>query len=392
MKKISILFIVIIATFSFLACKNENDSVVKRSSLSGQSLQSNYIKWNGRTEQKDNQVFFYHTASGFEVRFFGTELVAEFTTDNRTILNKYTQISVAVDNVDILDGNVIELSKSLETITLAKDLENGEHSIKITKMSEPSDSSNSLKSLTTDGYFLSAPSLKNNKFLIIGGSGISGHGALGSKGDARTTKNSSSLHAFGYLTARMFNADVQFVANSGWGVKYGFNQTDANRGEENLSTAIKYVGIDTSQKIIRTEYDMSKFIPSIIIINAGGNDFSDYINNAGSDYNTAKQSFRDEVKAMCSYLIEQYPNATILWTHTKNSNNGKEATSAIAELSNSINQNIHTVEIKQVGEDNLPEGANAHAGLKTHIANADILANKITALTALKKQISNIVV
>jgi hypothetical protein len=109
--------------------------------------------------------------------------------------------------------------------------------------------------------------------MMVCASGGSGHGSLGYSDDGkgglgRNTSNSSSLHAFNYLTARMFGADVQFVANSGWGVSYPSGKS--------IYDVLDYSGITTSNSVngakTTAKWDHQKWVPDVIIFNIGGND------------------------------------------------------------------------------------------------------------------------
>ena len=364
--------------------------------LTGTQLHSPaFVKWHGRAEYKaadGGAVFFYHTASGFEVSFVGTKLEAALTTDNTDDPAEFAKIAVAVDGEALpLEGRVFTLRQAVEKVTFAEGLPRGAHTLRALKRSEPEDSANAVISIRTDGHFTAPPAAAAVKVACVGGSGISGHGSIGAAGQARTTDNSSSLHGFGYLTARMLGADVQFVSASGWGLKYGYNQTAATRGTANLSAAFDTVGIGRDRQIIAARVDHAQFIPDIVIVNAGGNDYNSYINGlSGAAQSAAITAFQQEVAAFCTRLIALNPNVLILWTYTANARNGAAALAAINALPPALNARILPTTIAQVGDYGDPVGANNHASLQTHIRISAALAAAIESATPFRRVRENI--
>ena len=238
-------------------------------------------------------------------------------------------------------------------------------------MSEPYDAITSVILLETDGGFHKRDAeydLGNFRFMFVCASGGSGHGALGysdnGKGSlGRNTENSSALHSFNYLTARMFNADVQYVGNSGWGVSYPAGKS--------VLDVLDYTGITTSNDVNGAKktplWDYNLWIPDVIIFNIGGNDTT----ANGFD----KAVYQREVVEMVKKLHEKYPNAYMIWTHTV-SNAGKYAISALND--NGVMQAgyMKEVTIPKVEADGTV-GANNHNSLLTHITSAQILADAL---------------
>jgi len=376
--------------FSFIACDESSttsavastdESTASSVSALSETLltDSQYVRWIGRTyyDAERKQMFFYHTGTGFTVTFVGTELSIELLATNSGSNYLRPYFLVSVDEEVAPEGSVITTYEPDTTLTLVQGLEYGVHQVTFLKRSEPIDSETAIKSIVTDGHLLPPSSAPDYKVLIIGGSGISGHGDIGQQGQARTTANSDSLQAFGYLVARSMNADFQFVSASGWGLKWGYNPTN-DHGTVNIRTAFDTVGIDDNEELIDIPYDPLLFVPDVVVVNIGGNDFSAYISKlSGTDLIEAKALFRGAVTEFVSYLHELYPDALVIWTHT-GSQNGTEAQAAIGDLDP---KHYYTVvlEIKQVGEDGDPIGADNHASVVTHARNAQIVLDAIQA-------------
>ena len=114
--------------------------------------------------------------------------------------------------------------------------------------------------------------------MFVCASGGSGYGSLVCVPQdtiKRSTANSSSLHSFNYLTARQFGADVQYVAQAGWGVHFPTTKS--------IWQAFDHVGIlgysptsgyKNSVQGAKTtgKWDHSQWVPDVIIFNIGGND------------------------------------------------------------------------------------------------------------------------
>lgn len=361
--------------FSFSGCFLFNSQI---NNVSGDDLvgKTRYVKWEGRYEynESEKRLYQYHTATGFTVDFVGTTLSVTFYIKS----SKDIYYNFALDDETLpqaSEDRTFFVPKNSEgtsvTITLVDKLENGAHKIKCLKMSEPYDGTVAIEKIETDGRFIVRNSEDDNanfKFMFVCGSGGSGHGSLSYStvsDKARTTANSSSLHAFNYLTARQFDADVQFVANSGWGVKF----------PKSIYEVFDYSGITSSNSVSGAKttalWDHSSWVPDVIIFNIGGNDTT--------AIGFVEKTYKETVVALVEKLHALYPNAKMIWTHTV-SNAGKYAISALTDAGIMRDGYIKEVTIPKVaaGETGTGTyGANNHNSIKTHIDTAKILAEAL---------------
>jgi hypothetical protein len=340
-------------------------STIETSDLTGQ-----LIDWYGRIAYLNQKTYFFHTATGFKVAFYGRVVDFELSLEMKRNDIYY---SVGKDGEDLLDAEVFV--QRLSTEVLRVEFEDfGHHVVEVVKRSEPEDGVTSLVKVTTNGYFVENEDEDQPHFLMIGASGISGHGALGNPGQPRTTENSSSLHAFGYLTARAFDGSFEFVANSGWGLAFGYNDLT---GTDNIARAYEYIGIDQNQNIIEIPYDHGK-VPDYIIINIGGNDYTAVINKLSGFAKTEKiLEFKKAVADFIMKLRMDAPDAHIFWTMTEGSMNGTAASEVIQQLGELDRNFVHVVVIKQVASDGDLAGANNHASFITHQKSAQIVIELI---------------
>ncbi|MCF7926995.1 MAG: hypothetical protein K9L74_05420 [Candidatus Izimaplasma sp.] len=365
--------------FILVGCQTTPEEAPKTTTinhLEKETLTSDLITWYGRHHIKQDKAYFYYPGTGFKVSFIGNIVTIKLSLDQK---HSNIYFSLAKDNEPLLDGATIVLSESEQTIDITFDTF-GEHTIELVKRSEGQDGNTSLISLTTDGKFIANETTSAPHFLLIGASGLSGNGALGLPKAPRTTKNSSCLHSFGYLTAKQFNGDFEFVSNSGWGLAFGYND---KTGINNIQKAYNHMGINAHEEIVDSLYTAS-IKPDIIIVNIGGNDYSAVINNlSGFEREKKIAEFKRAVAEFIVQLREDAPEAHIFWTMTDGSQNGRAAESVINLLSEKDKPFVHLVVINSVGQDG-PEGANNHASYETHQSSAAILVEAIKQYTDLE--------
>lgn len=398
---ISLVLVLCAFATSFFACDVNKPQRDERSTdiqdLSGDELVSKsmpIVKWEGRYEYRDERVYLYHTATGFTVDFIGSELYVGFNADIAGgDKNRKPYYNVAVDGETLPNTDEARsfcLSQGEQTVAVAQGLRYGKHTIKCLKTSEPYDAVTSVTSFKTDGEFLLRDKQYDEgayRFMFVCASGGSGHGALGytekkNSYAPRTTANSSSLYSFNYLTAKMFGADVQFVANSGWGVGW------KNNCPKSVAEALDYTGITVSDDVKGAKstalWDYGKWVPDVIIFNIGGND------TTKNDFDL--KYYQDKVVETVRSLHGHYPKADMIWTHT-GSNAGSYAVAAMTNagiLREGYMRVLATM--PNVGEGATGKdtyGANRHSSLKTHIDIADLLGEMLQEL-GYTKQYANI--
>ena len=387
--KISVLLMVFVLCFALVACDQDppdigGDDIPTTKKVAGDALVDKtnpLVKWEGRHEfvtyKNYPMVMAYNTATGFTVDFYGTELKATFFHQNSENTGGNIYYQVAVDDEVLPTTNkervvCLPNDKMMVTVTLVKDLPQGKHKLTCLKTSEPADALTGIVDISTDGGIykrdLEADN-KNLKFMFVCASGGSGYGSLVCVPQdtiKRSTANSSSLHSFNYLTARQFGADVQYVAQAGWGVHFPTNKS--------IWQAFDHVGIlgysptsgyKNSVQGAKTtgKWDHSQWVPDVIIFNIGGNDTP--------QSNFKEADYKKSVVEMVTRLHELYPNAKMLWTHT-DSKAGKLALQALTSAGIIAKGYIKSAVIPQVADDGT-YGASDHHSFKSHITASDAL-------------------
>jgi len=376
---LSAVIVLIVSSFALSACSDGSEAQPPAASvISGEKLKDEkLVRWIGRTEYgSDGVMYCYYTATGFAVKFTGKELKVTFNASNTSSDKNRPYFIASVDGEIAPDGKSFALTEATQTVTVAENLSYGTHTVTVLKRSEPENSLTSVSKIETDGEFKEPQKHEGLKFQILGGSGISGHGCLGRAGEGWTTENSSSLNGFGYLAAKAFGAETQFVSNSGMGLLWGY------RGVSNLLEAYDATGLtaeykaDGSTKSVKAtgEWEHSGWIPDVIIVNIGGNDWNSHISAlSGTARVTAETQFEDAVKELLTKIHTLYPEAKVVWTcNSLRSGNGALANEAIATLD--FKNGIKLVEI-----DDKKDGADNHASAATQAANAKTVAEAITS-------------
>ena len=133
--------------------------------------------------------------------------------------------------------------------------------------------------LETDGEL---PDIKEKKLKIefIGDSITSSEGAIGAKNDMDWIPMFFSAHnSYPFFTAKMLDADYRVVAQSGWGMVCSWD------GNPLCSVPMYYeknCGLDKGEKQIaagaHVENDFNRWMPDVVLINLGTNDFSGFNN------------------------------------------------------------------------------------------------------------------
>jgi lysophospholipase L1-like esterase len=353
------------------------------SQIQGNALdESPLIDWMGRTALSNDKVFFYYTASGFEVHFYGTKLTAVFTSTYATNAVRRPYLSIQLDGeTNPWNAKVVALTASPQEVVLAEGLELGHHVVRVYKRSESSQSATALNEIYTDGYLIEKNTDQPLKIEFIGDSLTCGFGNLGKSGaEAFRTETEDGLLSYASLTARMLDADFHIVAVSGIGM-YISPYASVNMG-------VVYPKTDIGKS---TPWDHRRFVPDVIVVNLGAND-DIYINSLPYlERAAAIEAFRQAYLAFTIALRGSHPNALIVlviipsWLdHLRPS-----IESVASQLTEQGDSNIITATIHSgIPTDGM--GSSFHPTYKTHIRQADDLTAALEQALGIVRVVPNI--
>lgn len=258
------------------------------------------VRFFGRTYEADGVYWFDMTLSGFEFSFNGTGAQAVLCTESGGA-DHTAYIKVYVDGAKAIS---MAINEDMQTVTLAKNLKKGQHTVRVVKRTNARSSSAGLYSLTLTkgGTKLAPPAEKKRKMEFIGDSLTVGYGAIATSATTKwSTATEDGTQTFAALTADHFNAEAQTVAVSGRGVVHNVD----GDSDKLLPELFEYADLyHSSQK-----WDFSRYQPDVVVINAGTNDKA----TTQVEMKTAMSSFIKNVRS-------KYKNAYIVLAYSPSSN------------------------------------------------------------------------
>jgi len=223
-----------------------------------------------------------------------------------------TSISAVFDDKEnnynvFIDGKlhkIIETKKGIHTYEIAKDLKNKPHTILITKRTEGGYGIAKFLGFILDKGKNLLPPPKRPKYKIefIGDSLTCGYGNEGttkqcSEADLRATEN--NYLAFGPSVARKLNAEYHIIAISGKGMVRNYGDKEKS-SKDPLPSFYEYTLQNDSSK----KWDFKKWVPDVVVINLGSNDFS---TEPLADNRNYTETYKNFIKKVKNY----YPDAKI---------------------------------------------------------------------------------
>jgi lysophospholipase L1-like esterase len=335
----------------------------------------------GRYEKRRNGTVRY-TQPGVSVycSFEGTALdivMKDFGSGSASSTN---YLAVVIDGASPL---VVKLNPTDTIYSISKNLTNQKHTLQIVKRTESLVGMVEFKGIQIikGAYFGPHSALPKKKFLFIGNSITCGYGNDTSitinPSSGFTSKNEDNYNSYGYITARTLNAQYMAFAYSGRGLyknydggSFGAIPTIFNRVHPDFSTPV---------------WNSNNYIPDLIMVNLGTNDFSSETNGKGK---IDSVTFVSKYLAFVSVLKILYPNAKIVllvgtmmndgypagaqqWTRIQNYVSGVVAT----EKKNG-NNNIYNLVLTPQSS---PYGEDWHPTIATHQEMSEQLVRFINA-------------
>jgi len=256
------------------------------------------------------------------------------------------------------DGAAWSNSTTKTTYRIVDTAGPGEHNVQMYRNAEASFGAISFHDITvTNGKLAQSSFPFDKKIEIIGDSISAGYGNAGCPWGPDNEKGSS---AWGPLAARKLGAVAHIIAVSGIGMVTSYSGATEDQMPERYSYALP------ADK--QSQWQYSQYIPDVVVINLGTNDFSSYHN--GMDRNTYIYTYQEFVHRLRSY----YPDAYILLaTNTANDSFSDELDEIISGLSDN---NIEKINLKTSNWN----GCDGHPDLNAHQTMADTLVAHIKAV------------
>lgn len=315
------------------------------------SFDKKYINLFGRTWTKSNKLVLDHNGTGFEVFFKGSKLKCNFTAGITT-----NYIRVIIDDSD--EEKYLSIAKN-GLVYLANELDEGEHKVRVIKISSTAAGQLSVSDIDTDGEFLFPKNERKFGIEFIGDSITCGAGVTAkSSAEAPTFKNSDVTKAYSFLTAESLNAYSSIVSTEGICVKAS-EWVDLPMLEMYKTYSLNN----------RSKYDFNDSF-DVCVVALGTNDAS-YL-SAHPDY---ESQFKLDYIDLLSLIREKRPNANIVCVYGMMNKNNK--------IENGINAAIQEMEDSKISYKALSkdiQGAGSHPGIEGAKKQAKELVDYINSL------------
>lgn len=196
----------------------------------------------------------------------------------------------------VIDGSAqrLDLVQGQKEYELIQEKDVAEHHITITKITEGVLGVVTLSHAQTDGVFLPVPP-KNRKILVIGDSISNGYGIEGqSTACSFSPETQNAADTYASHIARSFNADLLLLAWSGKGLVQNFDHSKT-------AMPVLINRIIPSEPL---EIQDDRFVPDIIIVHLGTNDYAHGASKAPANFSEAYEELLQD-------LSDKYPKAFI---------------------------------------------------------------------------------
>jgi len=224
-----------------------------------------------------------------EVDFQGSEISAEL----EVVDGAAAGMTVVVDG----EPRFLKISNGRKTYTLAEGLDaEAPHRIVLFKRSEGSLGTVRFHGFqTSEGATLSRPPAHTRKMLVIGDSITCGYGNEAKTLDeGNSIENENGYRAYAPIAARALNADLMMFCWSGRGMF-------RNRQLKNDQAATIPKIFDQTVPMSGTpEWDHSRFVPDVVVINLGTNDMAEQNGKkeplSKAEYSAAYKTFIERIR------------------------------------------------------------------------------------------------
>ena len=265
----------------------------------GVALDRSLVKIHGRFLIDEGKVVSSQPASGIEMRFKGTELSLSLKTDKEAYIHVFTD-----GNEELFfnyeDDNRTYLAAGENKITLAENLTDGIHTVKILKANEGAFNKITWNAAYTNGEILAPVIAKTKKIQFVGDSITCSASSLNfpenANGSAQGIKYEDSLHSYACYVGRAFDADIELFAKSGLSM-YNCMSEDPPRYEK----IDPFAGIGD-------KWDHTNFEPDLIVQFNWINEYVGKVQRDGIKPEKIKEIYVDMIKM----FRRDHPNSKLM--------------------------------------------------------------------------------
>lgn len=246
------------------------------------------VKLTGRGMHDEDQNYWCAlSGSGFECHFKGKQLTLKLIGDKAAEIpandENWVRYAVFVNGIRTTEGLLDNVVKVVPVICGTENSKEVEADIKFVKLSECAMSTIGICPIECDGEITPVPA-KPLKLEIIGDSITCGYGV--DEYDPLVhfkTATEDFTKGYAYKTAKLLDADLRVFSISGWGIISGYvGSPDEPRLTNQIlppyytKLGFSYQRFDDRDGLAPQDisYDFSQYVPDLIVINLGTNDYS----------------------------------------------------------------------------------------------------------------------
>ncbi len=309
----------------------------------------------------------------------GTAISTTFTGTSIKAVMKPVEAYYMVE-IDNIPAYKVASSKKDSVLTIATDLAEGKHSLKLMLVSESYHQRPEFHAfLLDDGATLKKTKMPKRKIEFIGNSITCGYGVEAESARSRfSDSNSNHYYSYPAIAARAFNAEAMVVARSGIGIYRNYNGPKKG-SKDNMR--------DVYENILYTDYsnkwNFSNFTPQVVCVNLGTNDTS----TEPYDAMLIIQGYQEFLKTLRSH----YPKAKIVFV-TGSMLNGKSLEDVttildlvVAEAKANGDKNVFRIDLTP-SDGSLGYGADWHPSIAQNIKSSEEFISALEEITGWKRK------
>jgi len=331
------------------------ETVVKKPSGEFYAADNDSIYYYGRVDLDDEEAKF---------DFPGINIIAGFEGTSCTVylVDGGNDYNIFIDNEF---KSVLVTKPEVQIYKVAKGLKDGKHTIKIVKRTEASYGIAVFKGLILDKgkKLFKVSDMQKRKIEFIGDSITCGYGNEGPSINCDSLRKYENVSkAYGPVTAEGLNAEYNIIAISGKGVVRNYGDKSKISPDP-----VSFYYRRTLQNISDNNWDFTKWVPDLVVIALGANDFS-------TEPHPDKDVFENEYKKFVSFIRKNYRNAKILIlnTHPDNEAQKKNLENVYNKLKNDGVKDIYYFDLPLYN--NTEVGCDYHPLVNVHKRFTDSLA------------------
>jgi lysophospholipase L1-like esterase len=319
-----------------------------------------YLRTYGRYTIKQECLAFDWSNSGFSFNFSGTGFILS--------LGSYSADQPAYVKV-YLDGSEQRFAISTGTEKIIyENLPDKRHRVTVLRVTEGAAPLlfKELVLFGKDQKFMSPPFDKPRRIEFIGDSVTSGYGVIADPSETTyQTYQQDSTMTYAYFTAKELEADAHYICISGKGIVCDCN----GEKEEDIPRFFEYASRE------KEPWDFSKWIPGVVVVNAGTNDVAGAIGD---------REFTEKSVEFLNSIRSKYPEAHIVWVYgMMNDKYVSAIKEAIKEL-NKTDKKVHFLYVESINQLPGETGANGHPNTRANMRVSKLLVKKIRSVTGWK--------